>query len=179
MAWVQVGSGVVNGSPTTWGRGPAISVQVNFVTYRDDVTNSARIGLNFIVDAVSGASSFGYNIVAGGWAVDGSTYKSTIVKNNSPSQWSSALYGWLEWEIGNVDPNTAISIGAAFTSNSGRAEIDFGDSFTIPRLEVESGRVYVGAGDAWKQAVPYVGVNGEWKKAAAHIGVGGAWKKTE
>lgn len=178
MAWVQVGGRAVSGSPTTWGSAPAISVAVNVVTYRDDVTNSARIALSFIVGAVYGASSFGYNIVAGGWAGNVSTYKSMAVKNNSPSQWSSPLYGWLEWELGNVEPNTPISIGAAFTSNSGRAELDFSDSITIPRLETESGHVYVGAGGAWKKAVPYIGVGGEWKKAEAHIGVDGAWKKT-
>lgn len=179
MAWKQVGYKTVAGAPATWGSAPPIAVSANIVTYRDDVTNAARIGVSFVVGAVSGGSSFGYSILGYAWVISDANLKGVTIKNNSPSQWTDTLWSWLEWEIGDYDPNTPITVAVQFQSNSGRSAISFGDTVTIPRLATESGHVYVGAGGAWKKAVPYVGVNGAWKKAAAHIGVNGTWKKTE
>lgn len=179
MAWVKVGSKTIAGAPAAWGSGPSIPVSVDVLTFRDDVTNEAAVDLQFVVGPVSGGSSFGYNIQAYAWVVNDSTLQSQIIKNNSPSQWSSNLYGYLSFtSIGNVASDTSIQIAAQFASNSGRSPISFSDTVTIPRLATESGHVYVGAGGEWKKAVPYIGVNGEWKKAEAYIGVGVEWKKT-
>lgn len=180
MAWVQVCGRHVSGAPAVWGSAPAITVDVAVNGYRDDVTGDALALLWFTVYPVTGSSSFGYNITAAGWVKEYPTYYlEKVIKNNSPSQWSSQINGQLDWNLGQIDDKTSIPFMAAFASNSGRDAIYFtGDSFTIPYLSNESGHVYVGAGGEWKKAVPYIGVNGEWKKAEAHIGVDGAWKKT-
>lgn len=181
MAWVKVCGRHVSGAPAVWGSGPAITVDVYVNGYRDDVTGDALALLWFTVYPVTGASSFGYSITAAGWVVDvANHYVEKVIKNNSPSQWSTELHAQLDWNLGQIDDKTVIPLGAGIASNSGRPTIFFdGDSFTIPYLNNESGHVYVGAGGEWKKAVPYVGVNGAWKKAAAHIGVNGTWKKTE
>lgn len=177
MAWQQMSLQTMSGAPAVWGSGPAITVSGDIFTYRDTITNAAKIVLQFVVGPVSGASSFGYSIVGGAWVISDANYKAVTIKNNSPSQWSSNIYSSLEWEIGNYDPSTVITVAQQFSSNSGRAALNLASYITIPRLELDtSGKIYIGVNNTWKAATPYIAVDSTWKKAKGYIGTASEWE---
>lgn len=183
MAWQQMSFQTMPNLPANWGSGPTITVSGDLYTYRDTINNNARILLQFIVGPVSGASSFGYPIYGNAWVISDANLKQVQIKAASPSQWTSNLWGSLEWEIGNYDPNTAITIAQQFSTTSGRSPLSTSVSVTIPRLNVdrlETGNIWVANGNyEWKNCTLYVGINSEWKRVTAHIGSGNSYKPTK
>lgn len=179
MAWQQMSFQTMPGAPTTWGSAPAITVSGDLYTYRDSETNNAKIVLQFIVGPVSGASSFGYSITGNAWAISDANLKQVTLKANTPSQWTSNIWGSLEWEIGNYDPSTNIVVAQEFASNSGRSSLNLAATVTIPRINNTQGKIYISHNDSWKSATPYIGVNGSWQRANGYIGTADGWKITK
>lgn len=178
MAWVQVSSASMPGTPTTWAGSPAITVSGAYYVYRDDVTNNSKIVLYFNVGPVTGASWFAYNIVGNAWVIDSSNLKQVIIKDTSYSQWSSTITRTLEWELGNYSTTTSITIAQEFATSSGtRASLNLAAyGVTIPAIPtVSEDYVHVCQNGMYKEAIPHVGQNGVWKKTKGYIATDSGW----
>ena len=179
MAYVQMSAQYMDGTPTTWGSSPSITVSGYVIAYRDDSTNNAKIRLTFTVNPVTGSSYFGYTITGNCWVINSSYLKSVALKSASQSQWSSALTATVEWELGNISSSTSILIAQEFATNSSRGSKHLSMSITIPDYVVTptyTNGLYYCIGGLWTKTIPYIGRHGQWIKCDPYVGVNGEWK---
>lgn len=134
---------------------------------------------------VTDSSYFAYNLKAD-ISVNGKNLLSGgMIKNTSPSQWSSSIVAYFPhktgyYEVDYVSGKTELpcTVKVYSTQTKGSASSD-GRMVIVPESESSISNVKIKVGGLWKTAKKvYIKASGQWKEAKkVYIKVGGVWKE--
>ena len=134
---------------------------------------------------VTGSLYFAYNLKADISVNGNKLLTGGIIKNTSPSQWSSSIvkyfpsktgYYEVDYVSGKTELPCTVKVYSSQTKGSANSE---GRVVIVPESESDMSGVKVKVGGQWKNANKvYVKVSSQWKEAkSVYIKVGGVWKE--